>query len=217
MNTNQKVLIINELLEDRYKSPRHHNKLNPLNELLFVMLSTRTSEALYNKTYKDFKMKYPCWIDVYKDSADNIASIIYPCGLSNQKAIRLKKILDKIMDDFGSLSLKYVKHYSGEELESYLSNLPGVGLKIARCIMMYSFGRDVLPVDTHTRRISQRLGFINVNKYEKMIHKILDETIPQHLRYSYHVNCVSHGRLVCKAINPNCTQCIIRKYCEYHN
>lgn len=216
MELAEKVAQITRLLEREYKSPRHYNKRNPLNELLFILLSLRTDERVYNKVYRAFKHQYPKWFQVYEDTITNIAENIHSGGLALQKAERIKGALNKIMQDFGSLSLKYIKSYDDEEMEKYLISLPGVGLKTARCIMMYSFERDVLPVDTHTYRISQRLGFINGGVAEQRVHKLMDGIIPRELRYSYHVNCVAHGRAVCKSISPNCNLCVINSYCDYH-
>ncbi|MBA7505945.1 Endonuclease III [subsurface metagenome] len=216
MEQTEKVIQVTHILEREYKSPRHFNKRNPLNELLFIVLSLRTDERIYNKVYKAFKQKYPKWSQVYVDTVANIARSIYCGGLAMQKAERIKGVLSKIMQDFGGLSLKYIKSYDDEEMERYLVSLPGVGLKTARCIMMYSFEREVLPVDTHTYRISQRLGLVNISIPEHKVHKLMDRIIPRDLRYSYHVNCVAHGRAICKSISPNCDLCIINDFCDYH-
>jgi endonuclease III len=212
-----KVIRVVRLLEKEYHSPRHFNKKNPLNEYLFILLSLRTDERMYNKIYKEFKHKYPRWSYVYKDNVDNISTVLYSCGLAKQKARRLKKALKKIMHDFGFLSLKKIKKYSDDQMEQYLLSLPGIGLKSAKCMMLYSFDCKVLPIDTHTFRISNRLGFIKRRYAEAKNHKVLDKIIPPDLRYTYHVNCVAHGRTICKSVNPKCGFCIIEAYCTYNN
>ena len=216
MEQNGKVRGVTDLLEREYRSPRHYNKRNPLNEFLFIILSLRTDERVYNKVYRSFKHRYPRWSQVYSETTADIASNIYSGGLSLQKAERIESTLGKLMLDFGDLSLKYIRPYGNEQMEKYLLTLPGVGLKTARCIMMYSFGREVLPVDTHTYRVSQRLGFVEGELTEDKAHRGLDKIIPPSLRYSYHVNCVAHGRAVCKFNNPNCQLCIINSFCDYH-
>ena len=93
--------------------------------------------------------------------------------------------------------------------------LSGLGLKAARCIMLYSFRRDTLPVDTHTQRISERLGLINrVNSAQS--HESLDKIIPADSRYVYHVGCVVHGRKICLHKKQDCKNCILSKYCKYY-
>jgi endonuclease III len=216
MSQYEKAVRVCDLLEQEYHSPRLYNKSDPMDELLFIILSLRTDERVYLRVYETFKDRYPHWADVYPDCEDNIAEALRGCGLEKQKAKHLKQTINKIMDDFGVIDLRGIEQLDDHEMERYLKSLPGVGLKTAKCIMMYSFGRKVLPIDTHTWRISERLGFINKNMTETMAYKTMDGLIEPDLRYGYHVNCVSHGRSICKAINPNCKMCQIKDYCKYY-
>jgi len=211
----EKVFAVTKLLEGEYKSPRHNNKYNPLDELLFILLSLRTDVKIYEVVYKEFKRAYTKWLDVLKGDVESIAKIINRAGLAHQKASRLKSALSKIFEDFGEPSLRKISSYNDEEMFRYLLTLPGVGIKTAKCIMLYSFGRKVLPVDTHTYRISHRLGLIKNNPSDMKAHVLLEEIVPPDLRYSYHVNCVAHGRRVCTADRARCSICILYKFCEY--
>jgi endonuclease III len=206
-----------KILEEKYHSPRHHNKSDPLNELFFILLSLRTDEHVYLQVYKKFKERYPLWSDVYRTDIEDISNTISEAGLARQKGKRLLEILEKIYCDFHEFSLKKIRHYSDSDLEQYLLSLPGIGIKSARCVMMYSFKRQVLPVDTHTYRISARLGIIEPRISFKKAHCELEDVIAPDLRYSYHVNCISHGRSTCFERNPSCQKCVIKKYCVYNN
>ena len=62
------------------------------------------------------------------------------------------------MERFGELSLAETASWTDEEVEHFLTSLPGIAIKSARCVMMYSLGRQVLPVDTHLRRLAERWG-----------------------------------------------------------
>jgi endonuclease III len=211
-----KVTTIAHSLEQEYHSPRHYNKRNPMDELLFILLSLRTAEPIYVEAYKTFKKRYPRWSDVCADSVANIAATLRNCGLADQKAQRLKKALDKITVDFSYPTLKHIKSYNDEQMQLYLMRLPGLGIKAARCIMMYSFDRAVLPVDSHTYRVSQRLGLMNEGLSSASTHRVMDAIIPASLRYVYHVNCVAHGRAVCKAKKPSCTCCVVVDCCDWY-
>jgi endonuclease III len=90
--------------------------------------------------------------------------------------------------------------------------LPGVGKKSADCIMMYSLGMDVLPVDIHVSRISQRLGLVKKTNNER-IQQELELIIPARKRLRYHVNCVQHGRAVCRGQYPKCGICCLSTVC----
>jgi endonuclease III len=216
MDLTRKALKITELLEEQHKSPRHHNKRNALNELLFIILSLRTDERIYLPLYKDFKNNYPKWSDVYQASQEEIANTIYKGGLAKQKARWIKEILYEIKK-YGEFSFNYINSFDDSSMEEYLTSLPGVGIKTARCVMMFSFNRLVLPVDTHTYRISRRVGLIGNLTSENKIHHILHDIVPAKIRYRYHVNCVAHGRSICKAIKPNCENCVINELCGYYS
>jgi endonuclease III len=160
------------------------------------------------------KRKYPRWEDAYRADKRKIAKAIKDAGLSNQKAAHIKQALKKIKADFGSLSLESLKHAGDTEAEGYLMSLPGLGKKAARCIMLYSLGRDVLPVDTHTQRVAERLGLIG-KVDNKKAHDLLDRKVPKRLSYIFHVGCVVHGRTICLHNKPKCGECFMSKYCKY--
>jgi endonuclease III len=215
MQAKKHIRGILDKLEIEYHSPQHHNKSNPINELFFILLSLRTDEVVYLDVYRKFKQKYPLWSDVFIADIDEISSVIHSAGLARQKALRLKALLERINSDFSEFSLRKIKSYNDFELENYLLSLPGVGKKSARCVMMFSFNRKVLPVDTHTYRVSARLGLIEAGISFDLAHKQLDEMIGENDRYSFHVNCVSHGRSKCSDKKPRCEICTLRKYCRF--
>jgi len=105
-------------------------------------------------------------------------------------------------------TLTPLKHMTNNECERFLTSLPNVGKKVARCIMMYSLDRQVFPVDTHCWRICRRLGWIKQTRkgYSCPPRDMdrLQSIIPPDLRYSMHVNLVSHGRTVCTETKPRC-------------
>lgn len=210
------ISLISNVLELEYGSPRLGNKKNPLNELLYILLSLRTTGPSFERVYCEFKKTYPRWEDTYRSSVRKIEKTIYNAGLASQKAKNLKAILSKIQKDFGFVTLSPLKALGDSEIEHYLCSLPGIGKKSARCIMLYSFDRQVFPVDAHCFRIVKRLGWIrkDLNNNEKNA-DIIQEFIPSALRYSLHVNMVAHGRAICGERYPKCSICPIRKYCKY--
>lgn len=155
-----KAFEVCRLFEARYGKPRLGNKSNPLNEYLYILLSLRSTYWSFEKVYKNFKRKYPKWEDAYRADFSEIAETIIKACLSNQKLRYTKNTFRKIHNDFGRLSLSCLKNYKDERSEEYLIKLPDLGIKSARCNMMYSLDRDVSPVDTHIQRISERLGLI---------------------------------------------------------
>lgn len=204
------------LLGKNYQSPRLGNKRNPLNELLYIKLSLRTTGPSFERVYIEFKKRFPKWEDVYKADKKEIAKALYNAGLSNQKANNLKAILDKLKSDFGKVSLAPIKEFTDQSMEEYLCSLPGVGKKSARCIMLYSFDRQVFPVDAHCFRIIKRLGWIRTGtKYNNTVADKIQNMIPPKLRYSLHVNMVTHGRALCLERFPKCNICPLLRVCPF--
>jgi endonuclease III len=145
-----------------------------------------------------------------------LKTLIKDAGLSNQKAPRIKAILRKIFKDFGAVSLKLLRNMSDTNAESYLMALPGVQKKTAKCVLMYSLGRKVLPVDTHVLRVARRLGFTQEKVISDRVHEELERAIAPKDRYRFHVNAIAHGREVCLSKAPRCEICKLKRVCQYY-
>lgn len=213
-----KVTEVAKVLWKQYKDFTHHNKRNPLDELLFIICSIKRSEKVYLSSYRILKKEFPSYQKLLQAPVDKIRDILVSAGLQNQKALMIKQTLTAITEEFGKPTLNPLKRMSDAECEDFLMGLHGVGKKVARCVMMYSLGRQVFPVDSNCWRISCRLGWIksspNKNGYcSNGEMNLLQSKIPPHLRFSLHVNMVSHGRDICKERNPNCDGCLISPYC----
>ena len=96
-----------------------------------------------------------------------------------------------------------------------LITLPGVSDKVAKCVMMYTMGKQVLPVDAHVHRVTRRLGWTS-RKRADQTHEELEALIRPEQRYNFHVNCIQHGRLICIPHTPICNICPVNQYCEYY-
>src|SRR5512140_644184 len=123
-------------LKKRYRDFNHHNLKNPLDELLFIICSTKTGEASYRSTYRSLKETFPTHYQIAEAPAEYIARPIVSGGLSNQKAKAIRDLLDIIVAKFGEPTLKSLRKMSDAEAEEFLLSLPGVGKKVARCVLM---------------------------------------------------------------------------------
>ena len=212
----RRISKISSLLDNRYKSPNLGNKKNPLNELLYIIISLRTTDSSTQRTYARFKIKFPSWNIAYAAKTNKIAAVLKNAGLFRQKARNLKLILTKVKQDWKTISLRKLKSLDTGSLERYLLSLPGIGTKSARCIMMYSFNRKVFPVDSHCFRIIKRLGWIDQDsKYTVRIQDKIQQLIPPRNRYKLHVNLIQHGRNICFPSRPRCKVCFLVKVCNY--
>jgi endonuclease III len=204
-------------LKCRYADFNHYNLKDPLDELLFIICSTKTDEANYRASFEALKAAFPTPNQLAQATAVYIAKPIAVGGLSNRKSKAIRSLLDAIVENFGVLTLEPLREMSDRDAEDFLTALPNVGKKVARCVMMYAFNRKVFPVDTHCWRIARRLGWVRpTQKNRRCAPRDMDRLqskIPPELRYSLHVNMISLGREICTATAPRCEDCPIAAWC----
>lgn len=201
-------------LESSYDISRLGNPTNPLDDLLFIIISSRTTPKLTIRVYNDIKNNFNSWDDLLETGNNKLQLMIKPAGLSKIKAEYIILTLKKIKKDFGTFNLDSLEKKSDKEIQAYLILLPGVSEKIAKCIMLYTMNKSVLPVDAHVYRISKKLGWTIKNRADQC-HKELETLVPPNNRFTFHVNCIQHGRLICRPSNPRCNQCCISHFCLY--
>jgi len=205
-----------------YGTPDLGNKQDPTDELVYIILSRKTPEKAYQETYGTLKARFARWDDLLAAPRAVVEKIVSPGGLAGKKATSLFGALDIIRDTFGSCTLEPAREWSDERLEEFLCGLPEIEKKSAYCIMMYSFGREVFPSDTHVGRVLSRLGPYRELGLElegldhKKLQRVLADLIPPPLRYSLHVNLIEHGREICRASKPLCGSCELRPFCGYY-
>lgn len=174
-----------------------------------------TTHHSFNRVYNRLKRRVGSWEGLFTTRLSVLKGIIKDAGLSNQKAPRIKQIIQRLKNDFGKVSLSSLRRMTDSAAEKYLTSLPGVGLKTAKCIMMYSLSRRVLPVDTHVWRVATRLGLIHKGVSYSTVHNKIEEVVLPRDRYSFHVNAISHGRSTCLPLKPRCNQCVLIKLCPF--
>jgi endonuclease III len=212
------VYAVARALRAVYRDFAHHNKKRPLDELLFVLCSVKTTRANYTRTYSSLRRAFPRYQDLLGACEGDIAKAILEGGLSKQKAKSIKGLMCAIADRFEKVTLSPLRKMNTTECESFLTSLPGVGKKVARCVMMYSLERQMFPVDTHCWRACQRLGWVRRTRADGTCSgrdmDRLQARVPPELRYSLHVNLVSLGREFCTARRPSCLRCPVSRWCR---
>lgn len=202
-------------LERAYGSPRHGNPRNPLDDLVYIILSTRTRDPSFGRTFRRLKGSFPSWNAVRRFDARRMERVLEPGGLGKLKTRQILAIITRLKRDFGRATLAPLGKMPDSEAEQFLTSLPGVGPKIAKCVLMYTLGRQVLPVDVHVHRIATRVGF-RTKRRPDTSQELIEGAVPPELRYSFHVNAISHGRSVCLSRRPLCRMCQISRWCEFY-
>lgn len=202
-----------KLLRQHFGQPRHGNKLDPLSEVLYILLSLQTSQKNCQGSYRALRHAFPRWSLLADASADDIRKPINFAGFGRQRSEKIASIIKRIKSDNGRVSLSFLRRLDTDAAEEYLVSLPGVGKKTARCVLMYSLGREVFPLDTHCARVLSRLGFHIPQGSLRRCEDRIQDLVPARLRHSLHVTMVSLGRDICTSSNPRCDRCPLHSLC----
>jgi len=179
-------------------------KYGPYQVLISTILSARakdeTTEIIANELFK----KYPNAKSLANAKQQDVIKIIRKIGFYNAKSKNIIGTAQKLLDEFNGKV--------PDELDKLIT-FPGVGRKVANCVLVYSFKKNAIPVDIHVHRISNRLGWVKTKTPEET-EKKLEKLVPTKHWQTLNDTFVSHGKTICTPIGPKCSQCPIYKYCK---
>lgn len=205
----ENIITIIEYLKSTYPDAKCSLDFGTPFELgIAVMLSAQCTDERVNKTTPSIFVKYKTPKDFIDMKLETLENLIYPCGFYKTKARNIKKYSEMILEKYdGNLP---------NDMESLIS-LPGIGRKSANVIMLEAFNNPIgIAVDTHAKRISNRLG-LSINTDPLKIEQDLLKIIPKDYFKDVNHLLVWHGRNTCTARNPKCSKCPISKYCRFYN
>jgi len=210
------VNYIVDLLRAEYKIREFQPHHDPLAELIQTILSQNTSDKNSRPAFKALQDTFGSWEAIITAEIDEIADSIKGGGLGQIKAKRIQTALLEIKKRRSKIDLSFLSDMQVKEAREWLKQLPGVGNKTANCVLLFALGKPALPVDTHIFRLSKRLGLIPQQASLDEAHELLENIVPVDDIYEFHVSMIEHGRQVCKALHPHCSECIIKSYCLYY-
>ena len=187
---------------------------SPFDVLIATILSQNTSDVNSHRAFSRLYREYDTPAKLAKAPEKKIAELIRIGGLHEQKARLIKHVAQLVLDEYGG-DLGFVCDADPEAARKELLSIKGVGPKTADCVLLFSCGRDVIPVDTHVFRISKRLGLAPEHASHEEVHRILTEEVPAGGRGSVHVALVRFGREICKAQGPRHDVCFLIDLCDY--
>ena len=211
----KKVAKVLTRLRDAYGSPNLGNYPDPVDELFFIILSQRTTGPSYERVFRQFKEIVSDWETLPERGVPWVREVISRAGLGHQKAKHMVGVARRLRKEFGRVTLEPLRDRPDAEVQEFLTSLPGVGVKTAKCVMLFSLDRRVLPVDAHVARVAERVGLVDPSASKTRTHEVLEAVVPGASRHDFHVNVVAHGRAVCRANGPDCENCRIRFHCRY--
>ena len=204
---------LTDLLVAEYGTPSLGNFRDPVKEIFYIVLSARTTESLYKQAHKRLSRRFPSLEAIANARVTELRNCVATAGLGKKRAVQVKAIASKLLADFGPRPASKLRRLSAEDAYAALRSLPGVGPKSALCVMMYSLGFDVFPVDVHARRVLGRVGLIGPGTKHYHAQDVLPGFVPPERSKELHVALVVHGRRICKPRAPHCDDCPITHLC----
>jgi endonuclease-3 len=209
MADRRRLRTIRDRLRREYGRPVLRAHRAPIDELILTVLSQNTNDRNRDVAWARLRERLPSWDAVREAPVREIEDAIRPGGLAPTKAVRIKRILEAIGGD----DLCWLEDAPLEEARDYLCDLPGVGRKTAACVLLFSFGRPEVPVDTHVYRVASRLGLIRPGASFDEAHDEMLRLVDPEDAYEVHVLLIRHGRRTCVARAPRCSECPLRRMC----
>ncbi|MCX6005909.1 MAG: endonuclease III [Chloroflexi bacterium] len=201
------------LLINAYGDRKWHKRLEPVGELVLTILSQNTSDTNSRRAYTSLIETFDTWDSILKADTEDIASAIRSGGLADVKAKYIKNALQALKKETTDFNLAFLVDMTVESARKWLIQLPGVGMKTASCVLLFSLGMPAFPVDTHVYRVAGRLGLIGKKVSVDAAHVEMERMTPAEDTYRCHVLLIEHGRKTCKAQRPLCPSCVLAKIC----
>ena len=205
MDNKRAQKILDELKKMHPDAGCELNYGTPFELLVAVILSAQCTDKRVNEVTKDLFKKYNNPEQYATMTPAELEPLIHSCGFFHNKAVNIIGAAKGIVDRFGGEVPKTMAE---------LTSLPGVGRKTASVVMTVAFDEPAMPVDTHVFRVSGRLG-LSHKKNPEQVEKDLKDLYPPSDWNIVHHTLIFHGRYICKALRPNCSECTLTEYCPY--
>jgi endonuclease-3 len=188
----------------------------PLDGLILTVLSQNTNDRNRDRAFESLKERFNSWDEAAGAEIREIAEAIRPGGLANIKAARIHNILKTVLSEAGSYSLQMLKSRDTGRVRSFLEKIPGIGPKTIACVLLFDLGRPAFPVDTHVARVARRIGWVDQNMPPDNIESVLESVVGEGRFLGAHLNLITHGRYICKARAPRCSECPLAFLCDHN-
>ena len=195
-----------------YGQPVNEPHEDPVHELVLTILSQNTSDTNRDVAYAGLRARFDTWPEVRDAPTADLEHSIRRGGLAPTKAPRIQAVLRELGEP---IDLDWLAEAPRSEAIPYLTGLPGVGRKTAACVMIFSFDRPEIPVDTHVHRVGGRLGLFRAKAPLDEAHDEMLHITPAEDAYELHMNLIRHGRTLCRPARPKCDACALLRMCPY--
>ena len=178
---------------------------SPFQLLAAVMLSAQCKDERVNQVTEKLFAIAPDAPAMAELPLETIEEIIHPCGLSNAKSRNLKLAAERIVNVYNNIVPQTMED---------LITLAGIGRKSANVILGNAFDIPGFPVDTHVKRLLNRIGMVKSDSPEA-IEKAVTAQLKPELWCNFSHLLITHGRRICPARKPDCPACPLNKICKF--
>lgn len=195
------------LLDEHYSRERkiYLNHQTPWQLLIATILSAQCTDERVNQVTRDLFVKYKTLEDFANADLTELEKDIRPTGFYHNKAKNIIECAKTLVTQYNGIVPKEIEE---------LTKLAGVGRKTANVIRGNIYNEPSIVVDTHVKRISQKLGFTNSEDPEKIEFELMD-ILPKDHWILYNLQIIAHGRSICTARNPKCSECFLFDLCKW--
>lgn len=207
-----------DLLLERYGAVPLKPRRHPMHELISTILSQRTTQKNEAIAYDRMWKRFGSWEAIRDAPLAELVEAISPSNYPETKAPHIQETLRRIIDERGEANIDFLADMPVDEALAWLMSLPGVGIKTASLVLLFCFGKPVLPVDTHVHRVSQRVGLIGPKVGTEAAHHQLLLLFPPdpYILFNFHIAALKHGQQLCVWGNPRCEPCPLKAICNWY-
>ena len=213
---------IHRLLLGRYGQPPPREPWDPLTQLIYSLLSSRTMTPAAHQVMRDLERAFPGagpgqWEPVRDAAVADIERAIAIVTFPEQKAPRLKTLLQQITARTGTLSLDFLHRYRTDKIRSWLEGFEGVGAQVSAAVVNFStLRRRALSIDANHLRVIQRLCVVpraDAATTEERLMRLVPETWDAAMLDEHHALIKLHAQTLCTFNEPQCGDCPLLKLC----
>ena len=203
--TKKEIEVLKEAFVEKYADAvTELNYKNDYELLIAIILSAQCTDKRVNIITPALFEKYPSVYELADASLDDVKELLKSCSFFNNKSKNIIKMAQSVIDN-----------YDGEipHIQKELMKLAGVGNKTANVFMIEFEGANLMAVDTHVFRVAHRLG-LSDGKTVEITEADLVKKLKGHDLHIFHQAMVLFGRYICKAVKPDCDNCLFPQVCK---
>jgi endonuclease III len=205
---------ISARLARRYGRPvRCAHQADPVRNLILTILSQNTTDANRDRAFAELSARFPTLPRLAGAKPQEVEAAIRVAGLARAKAEAILGALARLKAERGVWTLDFLREMPLREAREYLVSFRGVGVKTANVLLLFSFGREAFPVDTHILRVARRLGLVAASADLSRAARRIEPHVPPGEHMPLHLNMIRLGREICRPRTPRHEGCPLLPVC----